>query len=257
MTTTKKTDGNLEKNQIISFHQVSKKFGNQIVLEACGLEINRGDRIAMIGQNGAGKTTLIRCLLGQYKFDGTINVDGLDPRRNRVDVLEKITYVPQIPPPIQMSVGELLQFSSQVAAGLTIEAIKVVADDLNLDIAANWKKPFVKLSGGMKQKLLISIALARQPKILVMDEPAANLDPQGREAFIARLQKIPDDMVLLLSSHRVDELLGLVNREIEMDCGKVIKDRLIVPTESNVQTPVSNGVMNKPIKNDPEMTLRS
>jgi ABC-2 type transport system ATP-binding protein len=79
----------------------------------------------------------------------------------------------------------------------------------------------------MKQKLLVSLALARQPKILLMDEPSANLDPEAREVLFRYLKELQPETLMILSSHRVDEIQGLVNRIIEMDLGEVVIDNSI------------------------------
>nr|MBP8898121.1 ABC transporter ATP-binding protein [Sulfuritalea sp.] len=79
-------------------------------------------------------------------------------------------------------------------------------------------------SGGMKQKLLIAIALGREAKVLVMDEPAANLDPEARKIFFELLAERQQDVTMLISSHRLNEVSALVNRVVEMDMGKVVLD---------------------------------
>jgi ABC-2 type transport system ATP-binding protein len=76
----------------------------------------------------------------------------------------------------------------------------------------------------MKQKLLIAIALGREAKVLVMDEPAANLDPEARKIFFELLAERQEDVTMLISSHRLNEVSALVNRVIEMDMGKVVLD---------------------------------
>ena len=76
----------------------------------------------------------------------------------------------------------------------------------------------------MKQKLLIAIALGRDARVLVMDEPAANLDPEARKIFFDLLAERQEDATMLISSHRLDEVSALVNRVIEMDMGKVVLD---------------------------------
>ena len=83
---------------------------------------------------------------------------------------------------------------------------------------------FVRLSGGMKQKLLIAIALGRDAKVLVLDEPAANLDPEARKIFFELLAERAESATMLISSHRLNEVSTLVNRVIELDMGKVVLD---------------------------------
>jgi ABC-2 type transport system ATP-binding protein len=99
-----------------------------------------------------------------------------------------------------------------------------VAARLGLDAENFRRHPFVKLSGGQKQKLLISIALGRDSDLLVLDEPAANLDPEARHIFFQLLAEKQDSAAMLISSHRLDEVAALVNRVIELDQGRVVLD---------------------------------
>jgi len=191
------------------------------VLDGIDLTIERGDRIALVGSNGAGKTTLIRCLLGEYVHDGEILMDGLAPRINRQAVLKKIGFVPQIPPPLKMPVSQLINFSAGVCES-DPEKMYKVSETLGLDAHKFKNQPFVKLSGGQKQKMLISIALGRDSEFLIMDEPAANLDPEARHQFFSLLEQKKKDTAMIISSHRLDEVASLVNRVVELDQGKVV-----------------------------------
>jgi ABC-2 type transport system ATP-binding protein len=208
---------------MIQFKNVAKTFRRARVLDGISLDIGIGERVALIGSNGAGKTTLIRCLLGEYTFDGTVAINGLDPRSNRTAVLGNIGFVPQLPPPLKMPVGQLIDFSASLC-GTDPQRIHAIARRLGLDIDGILTRQFVRLSGGMKQKLLIAIALGRDAKVLVMDEPAANLDPEARKIFFDLLAERLTDATMLISSHRLDEVSALVNRVVEMDMGKVVLD---------------------------------
>jgi ABC-2 type transport system ATP-binding protein len=208
---------------MIQFNNVAKTFRRARVLDGITLNIGLGERVALIGSNGAGKTTLIRCLLGEYTFDGTVAINGLDPRSNRTVVLGKIGFVPQLPPPLKMPVGQLIEFSAALC-GTDPLRIHAIAKRLGLDLESILARQFVRLSGGMKQKLLIAIALGRDAKVLVMDEPAANLDPEARKIFFDLLAERLEDATMIISSHRLDEVSALVNRVIEMDMGKVMLD---------------------------------
>ena len=207
----------------IQFQQLSKQFKKVSVLKNINLNIDAGNRVALVGSNGAGKTTLIRCLLGEYNCEGDVLVDGLRPRDNRQLVLKRIGFVPQLPPPLRMPVGQLLNFSASVCDA-DVDRMIHVAERLGLNVEQIKHRPFVKLSGGQKQKLLISIALGRDTDILILDEPAANLDPEARHKFFQILAEKPAHTVMLISSHRLDEVASLVNRVIEMDQGQVVLD---------------------------------
>ena len=208
---------------MIRCENLSKSFRRARVLDGINLDIALGERIALIGSNGAGKTTLIRCLLGEYVHEGMVTIEGRSPRTERTAVLGSIGFVPQLPPPLKMPVGQLIEFSASLS-GANPKQIDAIADRLGLAVDAIRTRPFIKLSGGMKQKLLIAIALGRDAKLLIMDEPAANLDPAARKIFFDLLAERQNSATMIISSHRIDEVAALVNRVIEMDLGKVVLD---------------------------------
>ena len=212
---------------MIEVKNLTKKFGSHISLDNVNIEFNKNDYIALMGANGAGKTTLIRSILGYYHPNsGNVLINGLDPIKERIKVLENISFVPQLPPPIKLSIAELMQYIS-VSAGVDIEKIKYYASEMKLDINANLNKSFFALSGGMKQKLLIAISLAKKSNIIIYDEPTANLDPKARDDFYRLLKQNEDDKVLLFVTHRLEEVEQIVNRQIYMDMGKIVSDEVI------------------------------
>ena len=208
---------------MINFSNVEKSFRRNAVIQDINLKIERGQRVALVGSNGAGKTTLIRCLLGEYNCKGKVTIDDLDPREDRQQVLLKVGFVPQLPPPLRMPVGQLIQFASSLCNS-DPKTMHDVADMLGFDARHFRHQPFVKLSGGQKQKLLIAVALGRECELLVMDEPAANLDPEARHILFKLLAEKQESSAMLISSHRLDEVASLVNRVVEMDLGKIVLD---------------------------------
>ena len=206
---------------MIKFKKVSKHFNRVAVLSDINLEIDRGDRVALVGSNGAGKTTLIRCLLGEYHCLGQVMVNELDPRQHRTGVLKRVGFVPQISPPLKMPVGQLIRFAAGVCDSDPARMFDL-STQLGLDAHNIQRQPFNKLSGGMKQKLLISVALGRDCDLLVLDEPAANLDPEARHTFFKLLAEKQQQVAMLISSHRLDEVAALVNRVVELDQGKIV-----------------------------------
>ena len=101
------------------------------------------------------------------------------------------------------------------------------ANEMKLDIKENLNKSFFKLSGGMKQKMLIAISLAKKSNIIIYDEPTANLDPKARDDFYRLLKQNEDDKILLFVTHRLDEVKDIVNRQVYMDLGKIISDEKV------------------------------
>jgi len=202
---------------------LAKTFRGVRVLDGIDLEFAAGDRVALIGSNGAGKTTLIRCLLGEYGCAGAVRIAGRDPRGERTVALGLVGFVPQLPPPLKMPVGMLVDFAAALC-GTDPGRILAIAERLGLKTASILDRQFVRLSGGMKQKILIAIALGREAKVLLMDEPAANLDPEARMNFFELLAERQRDTTMLVSSHRLDEVSALVNRVVELEAGHVVLD---------------------------------
>ncbi|MFK5937096.1 MAG: ABC transporter ATP-binding protein [Sulfurimonas sp.] len=209
---------------MIKVTNLSKKFGSHLSLDNVNCEFKKNESIALMGANGAGKTTLIRSILGYYHpTNGEVTINGLNPIKQRTQVLENISFVPQLPPPIKLNIDELLQYIS-ISAKVDTDQIIHYANEMKLDIKSNMKKSFFKLSGGMKQKLLIAISLAKKNDIIIYDEPTANLDPKARDDFYRLLQQNEQDKVLLFVTHRLEEVKDLVNRQIYMDLGKIVSD---------------------------------
>jgi ABC-2 type transport system ATP-binding protein len=212
---------------LVSVKNVYKKFLGEYVLNDVNLEIQKGDRIAMMGPNGAGKTTLIRAMLGFYHIDkGEIKVSGYNPVKQRVDVLKSVSFIPQMPPPIKLSLGELISFVEK-SSNIEREVILQESLKMDLDLEKNISKQFLKLSGGMKQKLLIAIALAKKSSLLIFDEPTANLDPKARESFYELLKNLNSECTTIFITHRLDEIEKLVNRKVYMDLGQVVEDEMV------------------------------
>ena len=212
---------------MIKLSNLTKKFEKTLSLDNVSLEFNLNDYIALMGPNGAGKTTLIRLLLGYYHpNNGEVLINGLNPIKDRTKILKNISFVPQLPPPIKLNIDELITYVS-ASANIDKKLIHHFAKEMELDLKQNLGKSFFKLSGGMKQKLLIAISLAQNSQIMIFDEPTANLDPKARDNFYRLLKQQEQDKILLFVTHRLDEVEEIVNRQIYMDLGKVVSDEKV------------------------------
>jgi ABC-2 type transport system ATP-binding protein len=207
----------------IQVEGLSKVFKRSRVLDDVSLRIEAGERVALVGPNGSGKTTLIRCLLGEYACEGALSVGGGAPRARQVQTLRRIGFVPQTAPPLKMPVETLVRFVSRLCDSDTAD-VQRNAGRLGLDLQRVRRQSFDKLSGGQKQKLLIAIALRREVDLLIMDEPAANLDPEARRIFFELLADRDGHATMLISSHRLDEVAALVSRVLELDGGRITLD---------------------------------
>ena len=231
---------------MIRLSNISKNFRSHKVLDNLSLDIKSRDRVALIGSNGAGKTTLIRCLMGQYVHEGLVEIDGISPRLERTNVLQHIGFVPQLPPPLKMPVTELIHFSAGVCKADASQMI-TLGERMGLDFGEVGPKPFNKLSGGQKQKILVAIALGRKTKLLILDEPTANLDPAARQILFELLSERTSHPILI-SSHRLEEVSSLVNRVIEMDRGRVILDDRVADMDDMAARQKSTLTLSRPEK---------
>ncbi len=208
---------------MIDVQHVSKSFGRVAALVDVSLHVGRGERVAFVGPNGSGKTTLLRALLGLVRVDGRVAVGGVDVAREPETALRQIAYIPQIAPPLEAPVREVVRAWCALRA-LAEGAVAERAARLGLDLEVAASKRFRDLSGGMKQKLLAAMALAVDAEVLVCDEPTANLDAAARAAFFEQVDERPKGHVVVLCSHRIEEVQKLVDRVIELRDGRVDRD---------------------------------
>jgi ABC-type multidrug transport system ATPase subunit len=208
---------------MITVAAVNKRFGRVVALDGVSFGVAPGERVAFVGANGSGKTTLLRALLGLVRVEGKITIGGADVAREPEVALRSVAYIPQIAPPIDAPVREVVRAYAALR-GIAVDDIRAEATRLTLDLAASEKKRFRDLSGGMKQKLLAAMALATRAAILVCDEPTANLDGDARAAFFEALASRPKTDTVILCSHRIEEVQRLVDRVIELGDGRVVRD---------------------------------
>lgn len=226
---------------MIEVRRVSKSFGRVQALSDVSLSIARGERVALVGSNGSGKTTLLRSLLGLYRVRGSIVVDSVDVSRSPERALGRIAYVPQIAPPLDAPVHEVVR---ALATLRKIPETRIFerALRLGLDVSRVAALRFRELSGGMKQKFLAACALAVDADVLICDEPTANLDSQARSSFFAQIAELPADRTLIVCSHRIDEVRNLVGRVIELGEGRVVRDVRLPELSSIPSSSVCAGI---------------
>ncbi|MCC6157021.1 MAG: ABC transporter ATP-binding protein [Deltaproteobacteria bacterium] len=198
---------------------LSRRFGKVAALTDVTLEIPSGGKIGLIGPNGSGKSTMTRILVGLLAYEGRVEMDGLSPRRDRGNLAGRIAYVPQVAPNLAAPVGELVAAIASFRRIAPVEVFRIGAQ-LDIDIASLAEKPFRRLSGGMKQKILIALALSARADCFIMDEPTASLDAQAREKFFRLFAERCAEKTVILCSHRLEEMRHLVDHVIVLDEGR-------------------------------------
>ena len=202
--------------------RLTKQYQNKIAVDRINLKLNCGI-YGLLGENGAGKTTFIRMLCGILKpTNGTVTFDGMDVSSEKYRAI--LGYLPQEFGyyPDFTGMDFLLYMSS--LKGLTKTTAKRKAIKLfelvNLSDCA--KKKIKTYSGGMKQRLGIAQALLNDPKVIILDEPTAGLDPKERVRFRNLIKELGKDSIILLSTHIVSDIENIADDVIMMKDGQII-----------------------------------
>lgn len=200
---------------MIRFRDVSFSYGGPRVIDNASFEIGDRDSICVVGPNGGGKTTLLRLILGLEKPDsGTIEIFGESPKAAR----HKIGYMPQylnFDPQFPISVFDVALMGRLSSGGLgpyrredKAAALRALAE---VDMAGRARQPFSGLSGGQRQRVLIARALACEPRLLLLDEPTANVDQTVEAQLLETLRELSKRLSVLLVSHNLGFVSALVD----------------------------------------------
>ena len=206
----------------LSVDRITKQYRNKIAVDRISFELTEGVT-GLLGGNGAGKTTLMRMMSGILTpTSGEINADGINVSTENYRAL--LGYLPQdfgyYP---EFSAKEFLEYFAALK-GLEKKKAKEKTKDLlelvGLSEVAN--KKIKTFSGGMKQRVGIAQALLNDPKILILDEPTAGLDPKERVRFRSLIEELGKNSIVLLSTHIVTDIEHIADRIIMMKDGSMI-----------------------------------
>jgi zinc transport system ATP-binding protein len=190
----------------VEIKHLSIKYNEQLILRDINLCIEEKDFIAIIGPNGGGKTTLLKVILGILTPDtGVVKVFGRDPKKSR----DVIGYLPQklvFDPNFPISVFETVLTGRYhgLFKGYSNDDHEAVVTALReVEMLDMKDRQISKLSGGQMQRVFIARAIVREPKLLIMDEPMASIDPDMQRTFYDLMSKLKDKMTIVLVSHDV------------------------------------------------------
>jgi ABC-2 type transport system ATP-binding protein len=187
-------------------HNLGKRYGSNWALRDCTLEIPEGSLTALVGPNGAGKTTLLQLAIGlTTPSAGEALVFGLSPRDEATGILPRVGFVAQDHPLLRgFTIAETLKLGRKLNPTWDDELARRRIDQLALDPG----KKVGKLSGGQQAQVALTLALAKRPDLLLLDEPVAALDPLARREFLNTVLEVVSEtgVTVVLSSHIVADL---------------------------------------------------
>jgi Cu-processing system ATP-binding protein len=206
---------------MIVIENISKQFGKLKVLDDVSVSCETAKCIALIGPNGSGKTTLIKSILGMVMPDaGSITFNGKSIQ-NDWQYREHIGYMPQIGRyPDNMTIGQVIDMMKDIrhtSSGFDEDLIDAFG------LKGMYNKRMRTLSGGTRQKVSASLAFLFNPKVLILDEPTAGLDPVSSEILKEKIiTEIKKGKLVIITSHILSELDDLVSEVIYMQDGKLM-----------------------------------
>lgn len=206
----------------------TKQYGKVVALENVSFAAQPGQAIALWGPNGAGKTTLLKAMLGLIDFKGAIQIEGCDVKRAGKNARRQIGYVPQEAIFYDLSVQATLEFYARLKRVGQRQALPLptrVATLLNrVGLIDHANKPVPALSGGLKQRLALAIALLADPPVLLLDEPTANLDAKARSDYLNLLAALHHEgKTIIFASHRIEEVETLADQVMMLERGRLVE----------------------------------
>lgn len=206
----------------LKIDRLSKQYKNKIAVDRISFQFEKGV-YGLLGANGAGKTTLMRMLCGILKpTSGTISFDGIDVCEERYRAV--LGYLPQDFGYYPEFTGmDFLLYMGALKGMEKLRAKRKASELMELVSLRNVTDKKIKTySGGMKQRLGIAQALLNQPKLLILDEPTAGLDPKERVRFRNLIEELGKNCIVLLSTHIVSDIEHIANHVLIMKNGELI-----------------------------------
>ncbi|MBS0265540.1 MAG: ABC transporter ATP-binding protein [Planctomycetes bacterium] len=205
---------------LLELHGVSKRFGQKLVLDGVDLSLPAGSIMGLVGKNGAGKSTLLKCALGlQSPQSGEIRILGEPAAKLSAAGKERLGYVPQnIDLYPWMTIGQIVSYTGAFYRHWNASLVARLIRDWEL----NPNDRVGVLSVGQTQKLAILLALGHEPDLLILDEPAASLDPVSRRQFLEVLLDMVGERTVLFSTHITSDLERVADRVAVLKEGKIV-----------------------------------
>ena len=232
---------------VIETQGLSKTYKNVQALKALDLKVQQNSIFGFLGPNGAGKTTTIKLLLGLIRpGGGSSTVFGLDTIRQSVDIRARVGYLPQEPHFYEhMTARQTLHFVARCFFKGPKKAIEERVDEMLdlVDLAGKADRPIRTFSGGERQRLGIAQAQVNYPDLLILDEPAANLDPMGRRDVLEVMERLREHTTIFYSTHILDDVQRVSDTVAILNHGELVAQAPIAELLAGSDGPVYSLVL--------------
>ena len=208
---------------LVSARNVSKSYGAVRAVDDVNFDVEKGCITGLIGPNGAGKTTLLKAVLGLTDCQGSLSVLGLDPFRQRKELMQNICFIADVAVlPRWIRVYQLLDFVEAVHSQFSRKR----AEELLASTKIPAKAKVRQLSKGMVTQLHLSIITAIDAKLLILDEPTLGLDIIFRKEFYGNLLEdyFNEERTIIITTHQVEEIENLLTDVMFIKDGRIVLD---------------------------------
>jgi len=209
---------------LVSARNVSKSYGTVRAVDDVSFDIGKGRIMGLIGPNGAGKTTLLKALLGLTDCQGSLSVLGLDPFKQRKELMQNICFIADVAVlPRWIKVSQLLDFLVSVHPQFSRDRAEELLAQTNIKKDSKVRE----LSKGMVTQLHLCIITAIEAKLLVLDEPTLGLDIIFRKEFYGNLLSdyFDEERTIIITTHQVEEIENLLTDVMFINGGKIVLDK--------------------------------
>jgi len=208
-------------DKLIEARDVSVRYGAKQALDGVSVDVGPGRVVGLLGHNGAGKTTLMKTLVGLSGCEGSLRVLGLEPRQQRVQLLESLCYIPDVAVlPRWARVEQLIT----LMAGLHPRFSALRARDLLKRTSVGLRDKVDTLSKGMVVQVHLALVASIDARLMILDEPTLGLDVLSRKAFYEMLidEWCDGQRSVLISTHQVEEVESLLSDVMILNEGKLV-----------------------------------
>src|SRR5690554_1810843 len=213
-------------NQVVEVSNLTHDYGEVVALRDLDLAVPPGIT-GLVGANGAGKTTMLRILLGLlHPTEGSVNVLGHDPEAEPLEVRARVGYMPEVGSlPLDQTAADFVAYTAELAGLPPREAKRRSSETLFLVGLEEERFRYLgDFSTGMRQRVKLAQAIVHDPDLVLLDEPASGLDPEGREQMLDLIKRLGQfDINVIVSSHVLPDIERTCDWVVMLDAGNLLR----------------------------------